>query len=271
MIRLFIRQCSIAALRNGGTIAGGRVFDSDNSPLLDVLSETNQTSPYVTVYTDDDTHTSVQGMDLAAADRTLLLVIEIGIGSKTVLATPEGEEPPPPILQIAHSDEGMELVLDVLEWQVKKALWQDPANKWGDMLRRMAMSIRRVTSIRGAQAGQGGRYAMRQIAYHVGNVVSDPIPGQMIHEAGAIAEFIVEAKSDLDAGISTAITFAEQFLAATNAPEWRQIQAALGLTTEGIRASGAGPLELTDPDTAGALLEEPPDEFHDQGGIELEE
>lgn len=253
MIRPCIRLCALAALRHGPTLAGMRWFDSDNSPLLEVMKE-EKDSPYGVVYTDDDVRTDVMGMDIGASVRTLGLILEVGVASK-IMIRPEDEEEEIPALELPATDEAMELGLDLMEYQAIRALWQDPYNPWGALLRSMVLSIRRAPSIRGAQAGQGGRFAMRQITFQLGNVISDPFPGVLLDGTSPIKQFIDAAKVNTTLSIKTAAIYLETFIETVANPEWRQLQAMLGLTEQGIRGSGAGPLSMTAPDQEAALLD----------------
>ena len=107
IIRPILRMCAVAALRER-TLAEGRVFDSDNTPLADALAqEPEQAKPYITVYTDEDTRPGVSGRDIYAAERNLSLVLEIGAAS-AVVTEKDGV-----ILQIPATDAGLELAVDI--------------------------------------------------------------------------------------------------------------------------------------------------------------
>src|SRR4051812_28361698 len=110
IIRPCIRIATVAALRER-TWAEERVFDSDQQPLAAALlgdSDASEYKPYMTVYTDDDTMTNIDGRQVYNGDRALALTIEIGTASairgKNGSAT----------LSFAQTDEAMELAIDMV-------------------------------------------------------------------------------------------------------------------------------------------------------------
>jgi hypothetical protein len=126
IIRMLTRLTAVAALR-GNTWADDRVFDSDNTPLAQVLT-TGTAKPYIVVYTDADNRLEFSGMELYGTRRELNLVLEIGVASKV-----EGETGGTQI-QTPRTDEGMELALDMVENQALAALFCNPHNDWTELL-----------------------------------------------------------------------------------------------------------------------------------------
>jgi hypothetical protein len=254
MMRPIIRQTAVAALRRR-TLAEVRVFDSDNTPLLDALKDIDQ-GPYITVYTDDDTRSNIQGRDLSTSDRNISLVLEIGIASRVVLPAVDGTDPIPE-LQLPATDEVMELTIDIVEAQAIKALFTDPQSEWGQLLNEMVGGIHRAPSMRGAQADKGTRYAARQISFQLINTIADPVPGIVLDDYHPIAKFLALAASDTGAGIKTAGEIIGRFVNDTASPDWRTAQSWLALTQQGIRALGIAPLSAVAPDEEGAMLDTP--------------
>jgi hypothetical protein len=239
-----------------------RVYDSDNTPLLDALKEISS-GPYIVVFTDDDTASNISGHDISMADRAISIVLEVGIASRVELPGADGS-PPQPALELPATDEAMEIVIDIVEMQAKRALWQDTTNAWGDLLKEIVLGIRRVPSMRGAQADKGTRYAARQTTFIAENVIADPIPGMTLEAYHPVTKFLALARSDVNAAIATAADIIERALLTDPTANWRQAQSWLGLTEQAARAMGIAPLVQVVPDEEGAMLTD------DDQGVQLE-
>jgi hypothetical protein len=233
IIRPILRMCAVAALRER-TLAEGRVFDSDNTPLAEALiREPEEAKPYITVYTDEDTRPGVSGRDIYAAERNLSLVLEIGAASAVVTGK-DGV-----ILQIPATDAGLELSVDIVESQALAALVGDPESRWGELFRRMVLRIERVQGQRGGSAEHGSRWAARQIIL-ICDVIADAPPG--VPQPAVVRDFLAAARAaPSELGLAGAAEIIERALDPTMALTWRQAQAWLGLTEQGVRATGIAP------------------------------
>lgn len=238
IIRPILRMCAVAALRER-TLAEGRVFDSDNTPLADALAqEPEQAKPYITVYTDEDARPGVSGRDIYAAERNLSLVLEIGAAS-AVVTEKDGL-----ILQIPATDAGLELSVDIVESQALAALVGDPQSRWGELFRRMVLRIERVQGQRGGSAERGSRWAARQIIL-ICDVIADAPPG--VPEPAVVRDFLAAARAaPRELGLAGAAEIIERALNPATALTWRQAQAWLGLTGKEVRGIGIAPPLLVD-------------------------
>lgn len=248
LIRPVLRMCAVAALRDR-TWAESRVFDSDNTPLIDALQQ--DTKPYITVFTDADTRTDIDGKDIYTSMRRIALVLEIGLASATTVAN--GDK----ILNIPQTDQAMEALIDFIETQALSAIIGDPFSKWGEIVRRMVNHIERIPSIRGGSSTQTTtRWAARQLTL-ICQTVADPAPGTVLPQHHPIRDFITLAKSTEQAGLhmAEAANLIEAMLNESPAPDWRQAQAWMGMTEAAIRATGIAPLLETD-ETAPVYVEE---------------
>lgn len=248
LIRPIIRMCAIGALR-GNTWAGARVFDSDNTPLIDALSTDAQ--PYITVYTDEDNRLDISGMDIYGSNRSLSLVLEIGLATAVVVGTGGAQ------IRIPATDEGMEAAIDILESQAMSALFGDPLNPWAEILRRIVMRIYRILSPRGGSAERGTRWAARRLVF-VCDVISDPAPGTVLPEHHPVRAFIELASGS--SPMAAAASLITKLLNTTEAPDWRVAQAWLGLTEAGIRSTGLAPFGVPDETAADLLVVSPEQE-----------
>jgi hypothetical protein len=233
IIRPILRMCAVAALRER-TLAEGRVFDSDNTPLAEALiREPEEAKPYITVYTDEDTRPGVSGRDIYAAERNLSLVLEIGTASAVVTGKLGV------MLQIPATDAGLELSVDIVESQALAALVGDPESRWGELFRRMVLRIERVQGQRGGSAEHGSRWAARQIIL-ICDVIADAPPG--VPQPAVVRDFLAAARAaPSELGLAGAAEIIERALDPTMALTWRQAQAWLGLTEQGVRATGIAP------------------------------
>jgi hypothetical protein len=233
IIRPILRMCAVAALRER-TLAEGRVFDSDNTPLAEALiRKPEEAKPYITVYTDEDTRPGVSGRDIYAAERNLSLVLEIGAASAVVTGKLGV------MLQIPATDAGLELSVDIVESQALAALVGDPESRWGELFRRMVLRIERVQGQRGGSAEHGSRWAARQIIL-ICDVIADAPPG--VPQPAVVRDFLAAARAaPSELGLAGAAEIIERALDPTMALTWRQAQAWLGLTEQGVRATGIAP------------------------------
>ncbi|HET9534276.1 MAG TPA: hypothetical protein VFP43_02885 [Mesorhizobium sp.] len=242
VIRMLTRMCTVAALR-GQTWAAERVFDSDNTPLSQALMLNAAAKPYIVVYTDLDNRTVQSGVDVYAMRRELTLVLEIGVASK-VEGTTGTEE-----LKIPLTDEGMEIVLDMVEDQALGALLANPQNDWSELFKGFVMTVERMSGQRGASTDRDKRWAARQISLTC-DVVSDLPPGEPVPEDHPIMQFIEVSDKHPEADMNHAAEICAALASRDGAPQWERVQAAMGVRRLGLRAIGLAPLASELPTTA---------------------
>ena len=155
--RLAMRVAAARALK-GATLAEARVFDSAVDPIDQTIAETRQP---ILIVTTDDHEVEVTGRDLGHGNISCDLVIEAAIASRVELNTPDGDGGEVTIA-IPHTDEGMELALDVMEHQVMAALTRERSD-WSRVWMKLVPRVSRRLSRRGASVEKGVRFAARQI------------------------------------------------------------------------------------------------------------
>jgi len=234
VVRMLTRLTAVAALR-GTTWADDRVFDSDNTPLNQVLTLNAEAKPYIVVYTDADNRAEINGTDLYGVTRELSLVLEIGVASKIEGET-GGETIKTPL-----TDEGMEIALDMVESQAIAALLGDPQSDWAELLKGFVMRVNRMSGQRGASADRDRRWAARQLAI-VCDVIGDQPPGVPVPEEHPIRKFIEVSKEHPEAEMDHAAEICAALAGQAGAPKWEQVQASLGARRIGLRAIGLAPL-----------------------------
>ncbi|RZN24778.1 hypothetical protein CWO90_28480 [Bradyrhizobium sp. Leo121] len=238
------RMCAVAALMDR-TFAEKRVYDSDNTPLLDAIQ--NERKPYITVFTDNDTTEGIFGRDIYCGDHRMSVVFEFGIASAATVKN-KGT-----VLNIPQTDQAMEALVDILESQIVAAVVSDPTSPFGEVFRQLVNKIIRTPSVRGGSHDRGTRWAARQLTL-ICDTIAAPAPGVVLDDDHPIRQFIAFARRDEFAalGMKEAADLVERVLNETASPDWRQQQAWLGLTEAGIRGTGVAP--MPDGDEAGHPL-----------------
>lgn len=235
IVRMLTRLCAVAALR-GQTWADDRVFDSDNTPLAQVLALNAAAKPYIVVFTDTDNRNEVNGTDLYSVRRELNLCLEIGVASKV-----QGEVGKDAVISTPLTDEGMEIALDMVEDQAVSCLFGDPRSDWAELLKEFILRVDRITGQRGASAQRDRRWAARQLSI-ICDVISDLPPGVPVSFNHPIRHFIKVAADHPEAGMEHAGEICGALTNRTETPAWEQVQATLGVRRIGLRAIGLGPL-----------------------------
>jgi hypothetical protein len=229
-VSLAVAAIKIAALRSlkGRTSAGQAVFDSAVEPF-DALRD--QGAPVVVIYCDSG-KSDVQGRDLFGASQVIDLAFDMFVAQGVTVDAGEME------IQIPASDEGNEIYLRSLAYEVEKVLLTEQST-WPELFRRLwfRASDRDLCEWdRGAVADKGRRQALLRAIYKV-ETIADPTPGA--EPEGVWADLLVTMEADEE--LSDLARYWRQLIAGTSAPEWRQAQAALGLTLAGIRGIGLAP------------------------------
>jgi hypothetical protein len=240
LTRLAMRLAAARALRDK-TLAGARVFDSAVDPIDQTIAAQRQP---LLVLTTDEHALEVSGRDLGSGTHRCDLVIELAIASRVEVPAEDGQGGQITIA-IPHTDEGMELTLDLMEHQVVSALTRDDG-AWSGAWMMLVPRITRQVSRRGASAENGVRFAARQLTLSC-DLIDTPAPGAALPAAGAWSKVLTLMEADAAmAGIASLIR-AE--IEGTLVPEWRRAAHALGVPLEvsdGL-GLGAGDAPLVDP------------------------
>jgi len=234
---LALRLATVLALR-GRTIAGDRVMDSAITPVDQRVAD--ERKPALAVYTDDLSSTP-EGRDLLSGDRSLQLVIEIVVANQV---EHEGEV----TIIVPETDEGLELTINLAERQVLRAL-QAEAATWPDIWRGLVLKIIKVESQRGAGEKGGVRFAGRQLLLTVQPLAE---PGFGAPASGVWRDFLDAL--GLEPDFATLVPLLEAEFEGEPLTDWRQVQAMLGLTLDGVRGLGVAPVFDAAPDEDAPLF-----------------
>ena len=228
LVALAIRTCAQRVLNNA-TFAENRVYDSAITALDDAMNA--DPKPMITIVTEDESHT-VSGFDVNNGERTLNLTIEAAIGSLV-----DGETEGSVEFVIPNTDGGLEITCNLLTRQIMRALFID-GGEWGVVLRKLMGQIKSISTMRGAGAEKGLRFAARQITIECAPL-SEPKFGVAIAESGIWADYLalIETQEDL-AWLSPVF---RQAAIGEAIPEWRQFGTAIGLSETTQAGVGLSP------------------------------
>jgi hypothetical protein len=115
-----MRLAAARALRDR-TLARARMFDSAVDPIDQTIAENRQP---LLVLTTDEHEADITGRDLAGHAQRCDLIIELAIAAR--VEVPARDDQGSQItMAIPHTDEGIELTLDMMEHQVVSTLMRD--------------------------------------------------------------------------------------------------------------------------------------------------
>jgi hypothetical protein len=206
------------------TLAGENVYDSSATTFDEFVRENPQ--PFITISTDED-RSNLRDGNLLGGAREIDLVIEIAIASEVKEAD----------IVLPHTDESLELAINIIVRQVTRAIQVDEGDAWSDVFRMLAGQPKSIESRRGAKSDQGIRYAARQII-----IVYEPVDEPPFDASLPFVwqEFLKQLESDQELA-RLAPTFREQIIGA-ELPDWRTMQKRLGFSRSTIEAMAYGPL-----------------------------
>ena len=240
LARLAMRIAAARALR-GSTLAETRVYDSAIAPIDQTIAEERQP---ILIVTTDDHEMDVTGRDLLHGNVSCDLVIEAAIAARVEIA---GEES---VITIPHTDEGMELALDLIEHQVMAALTRERSD-WSRVWMKLVPRISRRLSRRGASVEKGVRFAARQIVLTC-DLIEAPTDGAAVAAGTAWADLLAVMDSDADLAPIAAMLRSES--EGMPLAEWRRAANMLGIHRKTADAIGLGPVINLESDPE--LLEE---------------
>lgn len=225
--RLAMRIAAARAVK-GVTLAEDRVFDSAIDPIDLTIAENR--SPILIVMTDE--HEAIPtGRDLFHADVSCDLIIEAAIASRVEI---EGEAS----ITIPHTDEGMELVLDMMEHQVIAALTRERSG-WSRVWMKLVPRVKRRLSRRGASAEGGVRFAARQIVLSC-DLIEAPTDGAAIAAGSAWADVL--AVMEADEALEPIADLLRMTIEGAEVAEWKRAANMLGIHQATANAIGLGPV-----------------------------
>jgi hypothetical protein len=226
LARLAMRVAAARAIR-GATLAEDRVYDSAIDPIDHSILENRH--PFVVVSTEDHDVT-VTGRDLVYGEHECKLMIETAVASRVEIDGEDG-------LTIPHTDEGMEIVLDILEHQIIAALTRE-RTAWSRLFMHLVSSVKSRQSRRGASTEGGVRFAARQIALTC-DLIEAPVAGAAIPTGGAWADVMTVMSEDDD--LAPIAQLLRTIIEGDEIAEWRRAANILGLHASTADALGIGP------------------------------
>jgi len=234
LTRLGMRIAAARALRDA-TLAQHRVFDSAVEDIDKTISENRK--PILIVTTDEDTG-DITGRDLFCGSDNCELVIEMALASKVTVG--EGEA----AIEVPHTDEGMEIMLDMMEHQVVAALLREKTI-WSQAWKALVAKVNRRVSRRGASSSNGIRFAARQLMLGC-ELIASPSSVDQIGPGTAWAQFLTAMASDEElAPLGEVLRGMVE-----NDPSlpWEQASDLLGIQHSAARSTGIAPYIEVDED-----------------------
>jgi len=222
---LALRLATVRALM-GRTAVGGRVTDSEIAPI-DQRVGGEARAPALVVYTDDAV-AEPQGRELIGIDWTLDLVVEFVVADQV-------KHQDAIAVTIPETDQGLELTLNLIDRQIRRVLAADDT-PWARLWRKLVVRIVKIDSQRGAGLKDGVRFAARQLVLKL-QPLAEPDFGRPAE--GVWAEFLEALGAEEDLAELVPLLAAE--IQGEALPKWRQIQAQLALTEDGVRGIGVAP------------------------------
>lgn len=233
LTRLVMRLAAARALRDR-TVAGARVFDSAVDPIDQTIAENRQP---LLVLTTDEHEADITGRDLAGDAQRCDLVIELAIAARVEVPARDGQGGQITIA-IPHTDEGMELTLDIMEHQVTRALTRDD-NAWSHAWMKLVPRVTQRLSRRGASSENGIRFAARQLVLTC-DLVDTPVAGDTIVPNSAWGEAL--ALMEADPILANIANLLRTEIDGTALADWRRAAETLGIPLEVANQIGIGPI-----------------------------
>lgn len=244
LVRSAVRIAALQAIWNK-TEAGDGVFDSQVGVLRQVEEGLVEHAPMIVVYT-DEAAAEVTGRAALQTAGPTQLVFEVLVS----LTPPGPREDGDPRIIIPETDGEMELLVDLIETQIRRALLDH--SEWAEILDTLIDDWGRIRCRRATEV-KGTRYAARQLIIEFQGL-PEPMP---TGEPEGVWATLIDA---LDAGGTTMQLQAEVFRAAFTGSlaDWQAISLRYGLSEVAARALGVGTEVEGDPTideiTAGAPL-----------------
>lgn len=231
LVALAMRIATVRALA-GATLAENRVYDSAIDPIDQTITEDR--APVLVIITDDDEATP-EGRDILNASRQIELVIEVAVASRVTMANPEAEEGEVEVIEIPHTDAGLEITINLIGRQVMRTLLSDQG-PWATLWRRIVLAPSKILSRRGAGSEKGVRFAARQLTITT-ETLSEPPTGATAE--GFWADFLAALEADPQVSGLAPVIRAE--IEGPPLPDWRRYLADLGANPLTALAMGFGP------------------------------
>lgn len=225
-LRTTLRQALL-----GQTAAEDRVFDSLIAAIPSFAGE--GVRPLIIVSADDDEgKLRCRNARLEANERQQTIIVEMAVADAVTIAAGSATA------EIPHTDEGLELTLDLLRHRVWRVL-TDPMNPWSDLFRSFLGEGHRYFTRRGADDTKGALFAARQLV-----IVCDPMPEPVRGQAttpGTVWGDFLALMRETD-GLSAYADVLAAELTGEPLEAWQILQARLGVEAAAARALGYGAL-----------------------------
>jgi hypothetical protein len=234
-----LRICAVNAVRDR-TAAGDRVFDSSMSPENAMVASGRR--PVIIVSSDDYRTTSEHETPSARdflSPKTVNLSFETLIGSFVMVSDGNGGE-----FQIPHTDEGLELSINLIEREIVRALVAGD-NEWSSLFMKFSPTLVEIASKRGAGSSDGHKFAARLTTISVATICDPPF-GEAPDPASPWGRLVAALRADASLpGVGDLILGA-----IVGDPISANVAARISasMTSDEFAGIGFGPMVAIDPD-----------------------
>lgn len=239
LVSLVLRNLTALAL-SGKTLAGLEVRSSLLVPITEM--QVVDPVPMIAVFTDrakaDDA--DIDGSDMLGSRGQVTLALELACITKVKVKDEANGDIEFVETDIPASDEGMEMVLDIIQRQSLAEL-QSGDSVWASLWRECRIKVRAIVVERGTSIEKGSRIAARRVEIHL-QVLGEPVPGKPLTAFWTRLLAAFEA----DPRMATMAVMLRDLIEGRALPEWRQWQAELGMSDGAIGALRLGALDGSD-------------------------
>ena len=235
------------------------MFDSPAQPADTKVAEDR--APFIAVYT-DDADCNLDSHNFNEADSRVYLLIECACVAAGAV---QGEERHEKAVELAHTDEGLELAIGFLSRQCIQAL--QAHTPWAELWKKFTATGRHRVEVRRGGPGQQGQQAAIRFASRIMrmqlNILADPVYGEPTPK-GFWTEFLALAEQDEELSArpdptddipdpqSVVEMIRAQWETSPAAPQWRIDQARGLWTNRAVRSLGITPPRMPVEETADA-------------------
>lgn len=183
MTMMALRIAAVEALKNGGTLVGSNVLDSQISAIdltADGALTSDEQKPFIAVYSDRARSTDLGSTGLRTNGQ---VEISFNFGVSLAMAETDRVTGESQVIEgFPATDAHFELVLDVLDLQITRAL-TDPGNEWAQVFGAFVNKWVAKDHLRSSNKGNGARLAAGQIRL-TAECFADPALNQPLAENG---------------------------------------------------------------------------------------
>lgn len=240
LVRIALRMAVVEALK-GRTLVGDNVLDSRIGVIevgKDGGTQTNQTKPFIAVYTGAG-KTDVRDLRSLIGNGETWLILELGVTAKMSAVDPLTDESVL-LANIPVTDDAMELLLDLAVREISLALTEDD-NPWADIYRGLTNRVLGI-EVEPFRSDEGQRLAARQVRIKL-DLIDDPVFGEAAPADTVLGPFLALLDGVPGKVAASTADLLRTAIGPGGLADWEIHQRRLGATRDELLALGLGPIE----------------------------